>query len=70
MKKILNKGISFLNLDFEIKNKLTEHNILIINDLWILQKNDLKNIGFNNEKIKKISIQLQLNRIDFKKKVY
>ena len=70
MKKILNKSISYLNLDCEIEKKLEFNKILIINELWCLDKSYLKNIGFNNDEIKKITIQLQLNGLDLNKKIY
>lgn len=59
-----------MKLDCDIEERLKTNNVLLINDLWCLEKNYLKNIGFNSEEIKKIIIQLQLNGIDLNKKIY
>lgn len=70
MKKILNKDISFLELGNDIEDKLNNKNITNISDLWLMNKVYLKELGFNNDEIKKIVIQMQLHGIDLNKRVY
>ena len=70
MKKILDKDISFLELGNDILLKLNNNNIISINDLWMINRMYLKEIGFNNDEIKKIVIQMQLHGIDLNKRVY
>lgn len=70
MKKILDKDISFLELGNDILLKLNSNNIIRINDLWKINRMYLKEMGFNNDEIKKIVIQMQLHGIDLNKRVY
>lgn len=70
MKKILNKDISFLELGNDIEDKLNKNNIINVTDLWLINKVCLKELGFNNDEIKRIIIQMQLHGIDLNKRVY
>lgn len=66
----VNDNIDKLNLSSKITNKLKENNINIINDLWILKRKQLKDLGFTDTEIKSIIISLQLQGIDLNKKIY
>ena len=50
----VNDNIDKLNLSSKITNKLKENNINIINDLWILKRKQLKELGFTDIEIKSI----------------
>ena len=67
---ILEKNISVLDLDSSIEKKLSNLNIVKINDLWECKLIFLKNNNFNNTEINQIRIKLQLKGIDLNKKVY
>ncbi len=69
MKDLLNNSINVLHLSKSIENKLIENNINIVNDLWILNRNNLKNI-LSDKEITDVIIKLQLNGLDLNKKVY
>ena len=66
----LDDKISKLELDFDIVHLLNENNILYIKDLWIKDRNSLKNMGFSDVEINKIKIKMQLYGIYLNKKVY
>ena len=66
----VNDNIDKLELSSKITNKLKENNINIINDLWILKRKQLKDLGFTDTEIKSIIISLQLQGIDLNKKIY
>lgn len=67
---ILEKDIEFLEFDNKITNKLKEHNINIIRDLWVMKRNELKYLGFSDYEINQIIIKLQLHGIDHNKRIY
>ena len=67
---ILDKNIEELQLNNKILNKLKEHNILKIRDLWIMKRKELKQLGFSDNEISQIIIKLQLHAIDLNKRVY
>ena len=67
---ILGKNIEELQLNNKISNKLKEHNIIIVRDLWKMKRKDLKQLGFSDNEISQIIIKLQLHAIDLNKRVY
>ena len=67
---ILGKNIEELQLNNKISNKLKEHNIIIVRDLWKMKRKDLKQLGFSDNEISPIIIKLQLHAIDLNKRVY
>ena len=67
---ILEKNIKELQLNDKILNKLKEHNIIIIRDLWKMKRKELKQLGFSDSEISQIIIKLQLHAIDLNKRVY
>ena len=67
---ILEKNISVLELSDSIIKKLSELNIVEVNDLWECKLVFLKNNNFNNSEINQIRIKMQLKGIDLNKKVY
>lgn len=66
----LKKDIEVLELEDKIITNLRNNNILTIYDLWILKRNDLKNIKLSDREINQILIKLQLLGIGLNKKVY
>ncbi len=67
---ILEKNIEELQLSSKVLNKLKEHNIVIIKDLWKMKRKELKQLGLTDSEISQIIIKLQLNAIDLNKRVY
>lgn len=67
---ILEKNIEELQLSSKVLNKLKEHNIVIIKDLWKMKRKELKQLGLTDSEISQIIIKLQLNAIDLNKKIY
>lgn len=63
-------NITKLNLTINLTKKLYDNNINTINDIWILKRKDLKNIGLTDKEIKSIIIALQLEGLDLNKKIY
>ena len=68
MYNILNKDISSLNLDNKLKIILKNNNINNIEDLWIKNRKNLKDLGITDKEIKEITIQLELNGLDLNKR--
>ncbi len=64
------EDINKLNIDKKLIKKLNNQNINIINDIWILKRKDLKELGFTDQEIKSIIISLQLEGLDLNKKIY
>ena len=58
--KYLDEDISYLNLNDKITNLFKENNILKINDLWVLNRKNLKSIGLIDSEIKQVIIKLEL----------
>ncbi len=70
MKDILDKDVSFLDLDNSILDKLYKSNIKTVKDLWNKSSKDLKTLKFTSKEIKNISIKMELNAIDLNNKKY
>jgi len=68
--KNLDKNINVLDVDSNIMHILSSNNINIIEDLWVLKRNDLKEMNLSDSDIKLIRIKMQLLGIDINKKVY
>lgn len=66
----LKKDIVTLELENKIINNLKKNNIIIIEDLWILKRNDLKSMGLSDSEINQILIKLQLLAIGLNEKIY
>lgn len=66
----IEKSISILELDKETNNLLKKNNICKIEDLWILNRKKLKEMGISDTEIKQIVIKLQLLGLDLNKKMY
>lgn len=64
------ENINNLNLQTNIIKKLNSKNINKINEIWILKRKDLKELGFSDPEIKSIIIALQLEGLDLNKKIY
>ena len=64
------RPISSLSLSKELINKLKDKELNYIEDVWVLKRINLKNLGFTNDEIKEIVISLQLIGLDLNKKKY
>ena len=70
MNRIKNYRLEDLKLTNDILNKMNKNNIRSIEDVWILERTDLKQKGFSNEEINLIIIELELLGLDLNKKIY
>lgn len=70
MNRIKNYRLEDLKLTNDILNKINKNNIRSIEDVWILKRTDLKQMGFSNEEINLIIIELELLGLDLNKKIY
>ena len=70
MDNILNKNISYLNIDDTIIDICNNNDIFKIKDLCNLKRKDLKNINLSDKDINKITIKLQLLGLDLNNKIY
>ncbi len=70
MKERLKQSISVLKIDSNIVDKLVNNNINTIEDIWVLTKRDLKQMGFKDIEIHQISIHLELYGIDLGKRIW
>lgn len=66
----IEKSISVLDLEKETKDILKNNNISKIEDLWVLNRKKLKEMGISDTEIKQIVIKLQLLGLDLNKKMY
>lgn len=66
----LEEDIKILNLSKEAEKRLKDNNVDNIKKLWILKREDLKNMGFKDSQINHIIIHMQLKGIDLNKKTY
>lgn len=69
MNDVLDKNISYLNIDNKIIKKLNDNNIFSIKELWINNKKNLKKLGLSDSEIKNIIIKLELIGYDLNKKI-
>lgn len=70
MFKINNKEVNSLSISKELINKLKEKELNYIEDVWVLKRINLKELGFTYDEIKEIVISLQLIGLDLNKKKY
>lgn len=70
MIRCINNNIDKLKLNSEIINKLHNNNINSVEELWIQKRMNLKDMGFSNDEINLIIIELQLLGLDLNKKKY
>lgn len=66
----LEKSIDKLNVDTDILLILCNNNIQFIKQIWLLKRDDLKQMNLTDNQINQIVIKLQLNGVDLNKKVY
>lgn len=56
---------------YKINEKIIyKRDVCIIEEIWILKRKDLKDIGLTDKEIKSIVISLQLEGLDLNKKIY
>lgn len=66
----IEKDIGILDLDKQIVEILKKNEIVTIENLWVLNRKKLKEIGLKDNEIKQITIKLQLLGLDLNKRVY
>jgi len=66
----LTDDIKALDLSPKINKILYDNNIKLINDLWLLNRKELKKLNLTDKEIKSIIISLQLQGLDLNKKIY
>ena len=59
-----------LNISDKLNKKLNSLGLIVINDIWVLKRKDLKEKGLTDSEIKSIIIALQLKGLDLNKKIY
>lgn len=66
----VDKDINILGLDKEIEDILRKNNIVTIENIWIMNRKKLKELGLKDNDIKQITIKLQLLGLDLNKRIY
>ncbi len=70
MKERLKENVSTLKLDAEIIKKMESKEIETVEDLWKLNRKELKQLDFTDSEIHKIVICLELHGIDLGKRIW
>ena len=66
----IEKNINILDLDISIVEVFRKNDIVTIEQLWVLNRKKLKELGLKDNEIKQITIKLQLLGLDLNKRVY
>ena len=66
----IEKNINILDLDKSIVEVFRKNDIVTIEQLWVLNRKKLKELGLKENEIKQITIKLQLLGLDLNKRVY
>ena len=66
----IEKNINILDLDKSIVEVFRKNDIVTIEQLWVLNRKKLKELGLKDNEIKQITIKLQLLGLDLNKRVY
>ena len=66
----IEKNINILDLDKSIVEVFRKNDIVTIEQLWVLNRKELKELGLKDNEIKQITIKLQLLGLDLNKRVY
>ena len=66
----IKKKIEVLDLDKKVLECLKQNEIQYVENLWILNRKKLKEIGLNDHEIKQLIIKMQLLGLDLNKKIY
>ena len=69
MKNIFKESIEVLNFSAELLSKLKEHDILLVEDLWVLTRKELKQLSFCDRDIHEFIIRLELHGLDLGKRI-
>ena len=70
MKEKLKENVSTLHLEDEVIRKLKEKEINTVEDLWNLNRKELKQLGFSDIEVNKIVICLELYGFDLGKRIW
>lgn len=68
--RILKTSIKEMYFEKSIEEKLLANHIETLENLWNIKRKELKEKQFCDSEINQIQIKLQLNGIDFNRKVY
>ena len=66
----IEKNINILDLDKSIVEVFRKNDIVTIEQLWVLNRKKLKELGLKDNEIKQITIKFQLLGLDLNKRVY
>lgn len=66
----VDKDIKILDLDKEIEEVLRKNNIVTIENIWVMNRKKLKELGLKDNDIKQVTIKLQLLGLDLNKRIY
>lgn len=66
----IEKNINILDLDKSIVEVFRKNDIVTIEQLWVLNRKKLNELGLKDNEIKQITIKLQLLGLDLNKRVY
>jgi len=66
----IKKKIEVLDLDKKVLECLKQNEIQYVENLWILNRKKLKEMGLNDHEIKQLIIKMQLLGLDLNKKIY
>ena len=66
----IEKNINILDLDKSIVEVFRKNDIVTIEQLWVLNRKKLKELGLKDNEIKQITIKLQFLGLDLNKRVY
>lgn len=66
----VDKSIDILSLDKELSDLLKSKGIETVENVWVLNRQQLKSLGLKDPDIKQIIIKLQLLGLDLNKRVY
>lgn len=66
----VDKDIKILDLDKEIEEILRKNNIATIENIWVMNRKKLKELGLKDNDIKQVTIKLQLLGLDLNKRIY
>lgn len=68
--KVLKTNIKEMHFEKNLEERLLLNHIETLENLWNIKRKELKEKQFRDSEINQIQIKLQLNGIDFNKKVY
>lgn len=66
----LSKKLDSIDISAKLIKKLNSKDINLVEDLWKISRNNLKDMDLTSDEINQIIIKMQLHGLDLNKKVY